>query len=715
MRTTPVKIFTATACALVSVVAPPSAGVAQTATAEPTEGARIVKDQAYVPGGHERQKLDLYLPADGRDWPLIVWIHGGAWRGENKERPPAVRFLRDGYAVASINYRLSQHATFPAQIEDCKASIRWLRAHADEYGYDANRIGVWGASAGGHLVALLGTAGDVKEFDVGEHLDVSSRVRVVVDFFGPTDFLQMNEQAGAGGRMDHDAADSPESRLIGGPIQEHEGKVARANPITYVSADDPPFLIMHGEDDFTVAIGQSELLHEALEEAGVSSTFECIPDTGHGFGGPGIDRSVLAFLDRHLKGISDEHQREAEPGDVQERAPEEQRGEPRKSGQRDQDTAEHRLSEYRAELAEFRNEFGGTRELPEVPFFLFGMGPRTKLLYKDGALTDVASGETVERWNVEKEIILPPDYAVVIDTIDGGRIRVVEDEQGVWVEQSENRRAVAGTDKPVRLPAFADCRYPQVLRVLHQELLVNVIDGNPVPNHFVYPKPWYRDGAMMALCFEATGNLEVIRDWVLGLREPYDRNNNGETEADNLGQALYLISLFSDRNHPLVAKVLEEFPRFEVDGPDGKYIKGRSDFAEHPAYQTKWAKYGLEALGLADPYVVPHVQDSYSALFWMDYKDTYVRGKDADNKGPYPYLGWACDHFHGTKTSPISNRDYPLTWEQRASQADYEGMKIVSEEYTDERLAAPHTWHAAEVFLYLLDRNRDSETSTKGK
>ena len=117
---------------------------------------------------------------------------------------------------------------------------------------------------------------------------------------------------------------------------------------------------------------------------------------------------------------------------------------------------------------------------------------------------------------------------------------------------------------------------------------------------------------------------------------------------------------------------------------------------------TKWAKLGLSSLGLADPYVVPAVQDSYSALFWMAYKNTYVKGHDANNRGPYPYLGWASDHFHGTKTSPIGNRDYPLTWEQHASQARYEGMKIIAEEFVRQRLATPHTWHAAEVFLYLI-------------
>ena len=132
------------------------------------------------------------------------------------------------------------------------------------------------------------------------------------------------------------------------------------------------------------------------------------------------------------------------------------------------------------------------------------------------------------------------------------------------------------------------------------------------------------------------------------------------------------------------------------------YIKGRSDFADHPVYQTKWLKYGLRALGLPDPYTIPKVADGYSSLFWMDYKDTYVKSKDHDDRGPYPYLGWACDHFHGVRKSPLGNRDYPLTWEQNASEADYAPLEIKDPVFVGKKLSDPHTWHAAEAFLYLL-------------
>lgn len=267
------------------------------------EGTKTFKDIAYVTDGHARQKLDLYLPGKGTNFPLIVWVHGGAWREGSKDNTRATWLLGAGYAVASINYRLSQHATFPAQIEDCKAAIRWLRANAEKYGYDGNRIGVWGASAGGHLVALLGVTGDVKDFDQGENLKISSRVQAVCDFFGPTDLTKMNEQAGARGRQDHDAPDSPESQLVGGPVQQNKAKAARANPINYISKGDAPFLILHGDQDNLVPSGQSELLHAALTQAKVSVTFHVVKGAGHGgpaFEAPEVRAMVKEFFDKHL-------------------------------------------------------------------------------------------------------------------------------------------------------------------------------------------------------------------------------------------------------------------------------------------------------------------------------------------------------------------------------------------------------------------------------
>ena len=265
------------------------------------EGTIIHRDLAYVTNGHERQKLDLYLPKADKDLPLIIWVHGGAWLAGSKERPVPLTYLADGYAVASINYRLSQHAVFPAQIEDCKAAVRWLRGHAAQYHLDPNHFAAWGESAGGHLVAMLGTTGDTKVFDVGENLSTSSRVQAVLDFFGPTDLVQMDAHRLLNGEV-HDTADSPESRLVGGPIQENKDKVAKANPITYVSKDDPPFLIVHGDADPVVTHHQSELLEAALKQAGVPVTFYTVKGGGHGgFRDPNVPVITRQFLARRLK------------------------------------------------------------------------------------------------------------------------------------------------------------------------------------------------------------------------------------------------------------------------------------------------------------------------------------------------------------------------------------------------------------------------------
>ena len=368
----------------------------------------------------------------------------------------------------------------------------------------------------------------------------------------------------------------------------------------------------------------------------------------------------------------------------------------------DAENAVASLEMYRADLDAFRNDFGGTRDMPDVPFFQFGMGSRTKYVYKPGLLVRAADGKVVYRLDHTQSLIVPPDYLVSLTTTDGQAVRIVEDEKAVWIETVTGRQPLAGTEHPVRLPTFAEHRYASILRVLHHELLINVVDGLPVPNHFVYKKPWYRDGALMAMCLQKTGNLDAIRDWILSLDVPYDRNNADESETDNLGEALFLISLVSDKSHPLVAKILAELPKFEVRGDEGLYIQGRSDFAEHPVYQTKWAKYGLRSLGLDDPYTIPAVRDSYSSLFWMDYRNRHVRGTEATNRDRYPYLGWATDHFQGKKLSPISNRDYPLTWEIQASQANYPGMSVVDPVFVEQKTSVPHTWHAAEVFLYLL-------------
>ncbi len=268
---------------------------------------RFYQDLAYVENGHERQKLDLFLPPidqvkAGEKLPVVIWMHGGAFMyGDKGGRFRALAMLRQGYAVASLNYRLSQHAVFPALLQDCKAAIRWLRAHAETYGLDPDRFVSWGESAGGYLGSILGTTGDVKEYDVGANLEFSSRLQGVVDFYGPSDFTVMDEQARKtpGADRNHDEPGSPESKLLGGPVPENKDKAQRANPITYVSKDDPPFLILHGDHDRLVPYGQSVILVEALKKAGVAVTLHTVKGGGHGDGfGEAEQRAAEAFTEK---------------------------------------------------------------------------------------------------------------------------------------------------------------------------------------------------------------------------------------------------------------------------------------------------------------------------------------------------------------------------------------------------------------------------------
>ena len=270
-------------------------------------GVKAVRDLEYVKDGHERNKLDLYLPEKATGpLPVIVCVHGGGWQGGSKDSGiAAVGFVAKGYAVASINYRLSQHAKFPAQIEDCKAAVRWLRANAKKYNLDPDHFGAFGSSAGGHLVALLGTTAGVKELKgKGGNAEQSSRVQAVVDWFGPTDLAKMAEQAGPDSKFDHNSPKSAEALLIGGPLPENKEKAAKASPVTYATKEAAPFLILHGDKDPVVPYAQSEELAEALRKAGAEVTLKKVEGAGHGgaaFNSAENRKLIEDFFDKHLK------------------------------------------------------------------------------------------------------------------------------------------------------------------------------------------------------------------------------------------------------------------------------------------------------------------------------------------------------------------------------------------------------------------------------
>ena len=272
-------------------------------------GIKALLDIPYADTADPAQRLDLYLPpraATDPPLPVIVFIHGGAWQAGNKTsgRASVLRFVHSGtYAAASVEYRFSQQAKWPAQIEDCKAAIRWIKGHAKEHGLNPGKIGVWGTSAGGHLVAMLGVTGDVKDLEgtLGKHLDQNSRVACVADYFGPTNLLTMGDFPS---KMAHNAPDSPESHLLGGALQEHKDLARSASPITYVTRDDAPTFIAHGTADPLVPINQTETFAAALEKSKVPVYVETIEDGGHGgFDGPKLDARLQAFFDKYLRGV----------------------------------------------------------------------------------------------------------------------------------------------------------------------------------------------------------------------------------------------------------------------------------------------------------------------------------------------------------------------------------------------------------------------------
>jgi len=267
-------------------------------------GVRIFANLAYVDHGGPRQKLDLYIPfpVSAQPVPLIVYLHGGGWQKGSKAdgRAFAFRMVAQGYAVACVGYRLSSDAQFPAQLEDCKAAVRWLRDNAVRYRLDGGHVGAMGVSAGGYLAALLGAAGATHLFDSGDHLGQSSSVQAVCDFFGPIDLLRLYETAD---EMQTPQADEV-AKLLGGDPRVLREQATAANPVTYLEGDAPPFLLVHGTNDTVVPPEQSRLLYDTLVKRRIPVHLHLIHEAGHtgpAFVAPEINAMVDDFFTDALR------------------------------------------------------------------------------------------------------------------------------------------------------------------------------------------------------------------------------------------------------------------------------------------------------------------------------------------------------------------------------------------------------------------------------
>lgn len=244
--------------------------------------------------------LDIYTPKNFTNkLPVIVWLFGGGWESGSKDSCPIAYMAAQNVAIISINYRLSGVAPFPAQIFDCKGAVRWLRANAEKYHLDADRIGIFGASSGGHLAALLGTtAGNVEfEGDVGGNLNFSSRVQCICAFYPPTDLdLLVPDAAGRA------SAKSRLGKLLGGPLKQNLALAALASPLRFVNKDSAPFFLLHGETDSVVPVEQSKIFYDALKKTGVEAHLVIVPGKGHGIiAPPDAAQQIYKFFDDHLK------------------------------------------------------------------------------------------------------------------------------------------------------------------------------------------------------------------------------------------------------------------------------------------------------------------------------------------------------------------------------------------------------------------------------
>ena len=266
------------------------------------EAPKVHKEIEFAKVDGDSLKLDLYLPTNQEQPPLIVWIHGGGWRAGSKEKCGVKWLTEHGFAIASISYRLTDKATFPAQIHDCKGAVRWLRDNANKYGYSTCKIAVAGSSAGGHLAALLGISGDVQtlEGNVGGNLDQSSRVDAIIDYFGATDFIQRTKS------QPHKTIKegSIVNLLLGGPADQKVELARQASSAFHVTKDDPPLLILHGKKDDKVLLAQSTRLEFVYKEANLPVTLVVLENSGHGgpeFHSGNARKQVVQFLEKHLK------------------------------------------------------------------------------------------------------------------------------------------------------------------------------------------------------------------------------------------------------------------------------------------------------------------------------------------------------------------------------------------------------------------------------
>jgi len=368
---------------------------------------------------------------------------------------------------------------------------------------------------------------------------------------------------------------------------------------------------------------------------------------------------------------------------------------------------------YSDQLSDLRDNYK-SYSIGSPRFFLFGMGNRDKYLYKDNQLRLLKNDSVILNFtDVLSDTIRPSDYRVDIFT-KHGVVSIVEDEEGIWMEDDNRRDSLHTISCYVELPSFDNKKYGKILKVLHQEILFNIMDSRVYPNIFVYKKPFLRDAFMGGMCLELTGNIDLLKPWINSIDSVYDMQNH-EKEPDNLGELLYLLSFIpSDSNVVLRQKLIEEIKRETIYEDNYKYISGHTDGNNNAEYQTQILKYALKKNGLKDDYTEAPVLGFYYNLCWFtkgcdnhrtwrQMFDNWVKG---DRDLAWPYLMWARSHYYNDFNAPWVDHDYPLSWEQGGTSAFFEGMLVLSEKAVEDKICYPHVWTAAEMFLKLYEYDK---------
>lgn len=351
-------------------------------------------------------------------------------------------------------------------------------------------------------------------------------------------------------------------------------------------------------------------------------------------------------------------------------------------------------------------------------FYLFGMGNRTKMVYRDCKLFDIDKDSVLIDFSCDflKDSIVPDKYMVCITNNNGNTTIIKEDENAVWIVNQEKKDSVSGTNSKVNLPSFNEFRFGKLLRVLHHEILFNVNCSKLYPNVFAYKSVWYRDAAMGVMVLEKTHNISLVKEGIGTLSAIYD-NQNGEEEGDNIGEYIFMKSIVGGGIASEKDTLLYEIEKHTKTYKNSSYIIGRTDGVENDYYATAWLKYALKSTTeISDVYSYPENGGGYKYLCWFAERPNVLSvikhafnnilfSKDIDY--PYPYLDWALSHSFGDMQVPMAN-GYPLSWESDGSKADFSKMSIIAPDTKGRSICFPHLWTASEMFLYLMKFKKKS-------